>query len=171
MTTNVDVLIGKRVLLINPGGYSGYAGTVRGRYAPLKGSTVYDEWADIDWDTKVHPCTNPIEVKHLRLINAESDAKEAKPERGTYWCCKAPFGEHDDDCPNKDQPSSCTVDSVVHPMPDYKLSFGGRFSIELEEAGYNLEGTCQMDNGVTGVVYCRRPNAMNKAEQERTNKH
>jgi hypothetical protein len=58
-----------------------------------------------------------------------------------------------------DAPSSCTVDSVVRPTPDYKLSFGGRFSIELEADGYKREGTCQMDNGLTGVVYCRRPNA------------
>lgn len=39
------------------------------------------------------------------------------------------------------------------PTPDYRLSFGGRFSIELERQGYKLCGTCIMDNGITGVVY------------------
>ena len=36
---------------------------------------------------------------------------------GTWWCCKAPFGEHEDDCQNKKRPSSCTVDSFVR-CPD-----------------------------------------------------
>jgi FMN phosphatase YigB (HAD superfamily) len=38
---------------------------------------------------------------------------------------------------------------------DYKLSFGGN-SKELIEAGYKKVGTCQMDNGVSGVVYLRK---------------
>ena len=44
------------------------------------------------------------------------------------------------------------------PIPDYKLSFGGRFSQELERRGYKKEGTCKGDNGVEGVVY-RKPTA------------
>lgn len=63
----INELIGKRVFLVNPGGYPAYAGTVRGRWKPFEGSTVYDEWADVDWDVKVHPCTTPIETKHLVL--------------------------------------------------------------------------------------------------------
>ena len=69
MTTSVDALVGKRVFLNNPNGYLNYIGTVRGRWEPFKGSSVYDEWADIDWDIKVRPCTNPMEIKHLRLAN------------------------------------------------------------------------------------------------------
>lgn len=55
-----------------------------------------------------------------------------------------------------------SLHALVQPAPDYKLSFGGRLSLELEKAGYIKEGLCIMDNGLTGVVYCRRLNAPNK---------
>jgi hypothetical protein len=28
------------------------------------------EWADVDWDTPVHPCTTPIETRHLFGISS-----------------------------------------------------------------------------------------------------
>lgn len=31
--------------------------------------------------------------------------------------------------------------------PDYKLSFGGRRTIELGKQGYKISGKCKMDNG------------------------
>jgi len=62
---------GKRVYLNNPEGYPRYAGTVRGHFEAFKGSGVYYDWADIDWDHKSHPCTNPIEIQHLRFVSEE----------------------------------------------------------------------------------------------------
>jgi hypothetical protein len=73
-------LVGKRVHLINPSGYPRYGGTVRGHWAPFRGSRVYDDWADIDWDHKVHPCTNPMEIKHLRLANARNQGQTPQGE-------------------------------------------------------------------------------------------
>lgn len=75
---SVDELVGKRVFLINPGGYSRYAGTVLGRVKNLEGSTLYDDWADIDWDCKVHPCTTPMEIKHLRIADKGEQNEPAK---------------------------------------------------------------------------------------------
>jgi len=44
----------------------------------------------------------------------------------------------------------------VH-IPDFRISFGGRLSIELEAAGYKQEGKAIMINGKEGAIYCKRP--------------
>jgi len=41
-------------------------------------------------------------------------------------------------------------------IPKYRLSFGGRLSIELEANGYKVEGKAIMTNGKEGTVYCKR---------------
>jgi hypothetical protein len=53
-----------------------------------------------------------------------------------------------------------SVEPVVRPTPDYKLSFGISFTEELIAAGYCEEGVCKMDNGIEGIVFCRRPNSV-----------
>lgn len=65
----IDDLIGKRVRYLNlPGGYPDYRGTVVGRWPAFAGSGVQDNWADIKWDVPYHPCTNPMEIVHLELV-------------------------------------------------------------------------------------------------------
>jgi len=56
-----------RVILNNPGGYNNYQGTVKRVF-----SIGNQEWADIEWDMPVHPCTTPMETRHLILVNKNS---------------------------------------------------------------------------------------------------
>ena len=58
-------LSGIRVVLNNPSGFRGYKGTVKKVFA-----IGTQEWADVDWDTPVHPCTTPIETRHLFGISS-----------------------------------------------------------------------------------------------------
>lgn len=55
-----------RVILNNPGGYNGYEGTV---CRVFKSGGVGDEWADILWDIPHHPCTSPMQTRHLIPIH------------------------------------------------------------------------------------------------------
>ena len=57
-----DIKINQRVVLNNPDpdGYDNYQGTVTHVY--MIGN---QEWAKIDWDCSIHPCTTPMETKHL----------------------------------------------------------------------------------------------------------
>lgn len=62
-----EVKAGDRVRLINKGGYNNYQGTVtkiqmHGKSGP---------WADIKWDMPHHPCTTPMETKHLEVVVTE----------------------------------------------------------------------------------------------------
>lgn len=64
-----EVKAGDRVRLINKGGYDNYQGTVtkiqmHGKSGP---------WADIKWDMPHHPCTTPMETKHLEVVMNEGD--------------------------------------------------------------------------------------------------
>ena len=61
----LDFLSGIRVVLNNPSGFRGYKGTVKKVFA-----IGTQEWADVDWDTPVHPCTTPIETRHLFGISS-----------------------------------------------------------------------------------------------------
>lgn len=63
---------GDRVIYHNPGGYDKYAGTVTRVFEWGKDRW----WADINWDLPVHPCTTPMEIKHLILVNAENQENE-----------------------------------------------------------------------------------------------
>ncbi len=47
------------------------------------------------------------------------------------------------------------IEEQANSIPDYRLSFGGNLSLELEQRGYKRCGDCTMDNGKTGVVYRR----------------
>ena len=49
-----------RVIYRNPGGYDNYQGTVKRVF--MWGD---QEWADIKWDLPYHPCTTPMETRHL----------------------------------------------------------------------------------------------------------
>jgi hypothetical protein len=55
-----------RVILDNPGGYNNYQGTVKRVF-----SVGNQEWADIEWDMPIHPCTTPMETRHLIPANAK----------------------------------------------------------------------------------------------------
>jgi len=66
--------------------------------------------------------------------------------------------------------STFLVKPVVRPTPDYKLSFGISFTEELIAAGYCKEGVCKMDNGIEGIVFCRRPNAIGQPRLAGTTK-
>lgn len=59
-------LIGKRVRLINPGGYDKYEGSIIDiNPFDLKNE---NEWVGIKWDIPFHPCTTPIELKNLQIL-------------------------------------------------------------------------------------------------------
>ena len=73
----IDVLIGKRVFLVNPKGYPGYRGIVRSRCERLKGSVLYDDWVEIDWEWPGVPCTTPMEIKHLTLKRRKRTASNS----------------------------------------------------------------------------------------------
>ena len=67
---DVKNLIGKRVRLINPGGYDKYEGSIiDSNPFNLKKE---NEWVDVKWDISFHPCTTPIELKHLQILMYES---------------------------------------------------------------------------------------------------
>jgi hypothetical protein len=55
---------GTVVELINPSGYHHYSGVVLRTYHY---GAAGDEWAEVDWEVKGHPCTSPIQTKHLRV--------------------------------------------------------------------------------------------------------
>lgn len=63
----VDVPRLVRVILNNPNGYNNYQGTVKRVF--MWGN---QEWADIEWDVPIHPCTTPMETKHLIPANTEN---------------------------------------------------------------------------------------------------
>jgi len=46
--------------------------------------------------------------------------------------------------------------AALKAIPDYRLSFGGNLSLELEKQGYKKAGMVVMDNGKEGVVYHRK---------------
>jgi hypothetical protein len=52
---------GTIVEYINPLGYNHYRGVVE--RVNLVGG---EEWVHVNWDIKVHPCTTPMLIKHLR---------------------------------------------------------------------------------------------------------
>jgi len=58
-------LSGIRVVLNNPSGYRGYKGTVE-KVFPIG----TQEWAFVDWDTPVYPCSKLIETRHLFGISS-----------------------------------------------------------------------------------------------------
>jgi len=49
-----------RVTFNNPQGCRDYQGTVKRIF-----KVGNQEWADINWDIPVHPCTTPMQTKHL----------------------------------------------------------------------------------------------------------
>jgi hypothetical protein len=64
-----EVKSGDRVRLINKGGYNNYQGTVT--KVQMHGNS--GPWADIKWDMPHHPCTTPMETKHLEVVMNEGE--------------------------------------------------------------------------------------------------
>ena len=62
-----------RVILDNPGGYNNYQGIVTRVF-----SIGNQEWADIEWDMPIHPCTTPMETRHLIPANVKVSAPARK---------------------------------------------------------------------------------------------
>lgn len=60
------------VILRNPGGYNNYHGTIKRVF--MWGN---QEWADIDWDIPVPPCTSPMQTEHLILANTNDPRRES----------------------------------------------------------------------------------------------
>lgn len=68
---------GDRIILNNPGGYP-YRGTLIVKAWPE--NPAISDWWEIDWDVKSHPCTSPMQEKHLILLSLREIVKEAIDE-------------------------------------------------------------------------------------------